>query len=174
MINHKTKKIFLALSCWLLICNVCNAQNELLAKSRVAKQRDIIGTWKMTYQTVSPLFKDKSLFFANHQIFQFFEDGYVKNISSKKRLAPEKVSHLLQSMPKSNMYGVVDNGMLIIERSKHDLDVIAISIAIDDFKKALRSAASVLKKGDLIVSYRDPNQNLYMQRYLRRLTINPN
>ena len=129
----------------------------------------MIGNWQMIYQTVSPLFKDKSLFFANYQIFQFFEDGYVKNVASKKRLQREDISSLLERLPKSTAYSFVDDGQLIIERSNKNFDNMVVSIAVDDLEKALRSGAPLLKKGDLVVSYFDGNKNLYMQRYLRRL-----
>ena len=168
------KKFLLIFSCFLLACNVSLAENELAEKSRKAKQSDLIGTWKMIYQTVSPLFRDKSLFFANHQIFEFSEDGYVKNIASNKKLERKEISSLLQRMPKSTVYGLVDGGLLIIERSKKDLDNIVISIAVDDFKKSLRFMAPLLRKGDMIVCYLDRKKNLYMQRYLRRLNRSSN
>jgi len=168
------KKILLIFTCFLLACNVCKAENEFTEKARKARPSDLIGTWKMIYQTVSPLFKDKSLFFANYQIFEFSSDGYVKNISSNRKLERKKIVSLLKSMPKSSVYGFVNEGMLIIEHSKKDLDNLVIYIAEDDFKKSLRSMAPLLRKGDLIVSYLDRNKNLYMQRYLRRLDLGSN
>ena len=161
---------------WFLLffCNVCFAESELTEKSRKATQSDLIGRWMMIYQTVSPLFMDKSLFFAEYQIFEFSEDGFVKNLESKKRHKNEEISYLLENMPKSSVYGFIEEGVLIIERSKKDFDNIAVSIAIEDFKKELRSAAPLLRKGDLIVSYRDRKKNLYMQRYLRALPLGSN
>lgn len=173
MLKLKIKKIFM-IFIWLLICNICYAQTELADKSKEAKQSDLIGCWRMTYQTVSPLFNDKSLFFADYQIFQFFEDGFVKNIASKKRLKTEEISRLLQKSPKLITYEFIGKGLLIIERSKNNFDDIAISITVYDFNKKLRSTAPLLKRGDLIVSYRDREQNLYMQRYLRRLDLSLN
>ncbi len=165
------KKILLIFICFLFACNVCKAEDELSEKSRKAKQSDLVGTWKMIYQTVSPLFRDKSLFFADYQIFEFSADGYVKNIASKKKLERKKIISLLQRMPKSTVYGFADKGVLIVERSKKDLDNIVILIVEDDFKKSLRFMAPLLKTGDLVLSYLDRNENLYMQRYLRRLDL---
>ncbi len=166
------KKIFIVFTFFLLVCNICFAQDELAAKSRKARKSDLIGTWQMIYQTVSPLFKDKSDFFADYQVFEFFEDGYVKNIASKKRIERQKISFLLQRMPKSNVYYFTGDGLILMQRNQKDFDNIAISIAEDDFKKPLRSMAPLLKAGDLIVSYLDSKKIMYMQRYLRRLDLN--
>lgn len=163
--------ISLIISCFFLACNVCAAENELAGKSREANKTDLTGTWMMYYQTVSPLFRDNSLFFADYQIFQFWEDGYVKNIASRERLEPEKIVALLQMMPKNTAYGFVNEGVLIIERPEGDIDNIQISIAVADFNKKLRYYAPLIEKGDLIVSYFDNKKNLYMQRYLRRVAF---
>ncbi|MFH1093638.1 MAG: hypothetical protein V1739_05745 [Candidatus Omnitrophota bacterium] len=165
------KKIILIFSCFLLAGNICLAQNELTEKTRKAKQSDMTGTWMMIYQTVSPLFIDKSLFFASYQIFDFSENGYVKNIASNNKLEKKKINSLFQRMPQGTVYGFMDEGLLIIERSKKDSDNIAIFIAVADFKKNLRSGAPLLKKGDLIFSYLDDKKNLFMQRYLRRMDL---
>ena len=165
------KKVILFCILFLCACNVCNAQSELDEKSRKAKQSDMIGTWTMTYQTVSPLFRDNSLFFANYQIFQFSEDGYVKNIASNKRQETGKINFLLQKIPQGSIYSFVGEGRVIIKRSKKDVDNILVSIAVDDFKKILRSRAPLLNKGEIIVSYLDPKDNLYMQRYLSRIDL---
>ncbi|MCG2711783.1 MAG: hypothetical protein L6416_05625 [Candidatus Omnitrophica bacterium] len=167
-------KFLLIFSCFLLTCNMCFSQNEFTEKSRKAKQSDLIGTWQMYYQSVSPLFLDKSLFFATYQIFEFCEDGCFKNFASKKKPKLEKINSLLQSIPRSTVYSFSGEGLLVIERSRKDFDNIIVSIAVDDFQNALRYMAPLLKKGDLIVSYRDLDKNMYMQRYLRRLNLSSN
>ena len=174
MINIKNIKIILIIICLLLLNTFCFADSELADKTRKAKKSDLIGTWVMVYQTVSPLFMNDSLFFADFQILRFSGDDHVKNIASKKRLKRGEVDFLLERMPKNTVYGFIEAGLLVVERSKEDFDNLVVSITEKDFTKPLRFRAPLLKKGDLIVSYLDGKKNLYMQRYFRRYDLGSN
>lgn len=145
------------------------AQHELGYKSRKANKADVIGSWEMTHQLVRPGMNTNSLFFANFQILQFSEDGYVKNYASTKRSDSETVEMYLSTMPKQSTFSFVADGLLVIERSPQDFSNIAISIITENMDEPLRKNSPLLKKGDLILSYLDPRKQLYMQRYFRKI-----
>lgn len=141
---------------------------ELQQKSVLAKASDVIGVWEMYYQVVRPSVKNESLFFSDYQFFKFFEDGYVVNIASTKKLDTKDVNMYINTMPKKTTYRFIADGLLEINRSQRDFDSIMISIITADMTAFLREGAPLLKKGDLILSYLDPDKKLYMQRYLRK------
>lgn len=154
-----------------LFCPVVHAEHELSHTSRKANQSDIIGLWKMSYQIINPKMTNNSLFFANFQVFDFDENNFVKNIASKKNLKDIEISQYFESMSKTVEYSFTDDGLLEIKRSKRDFDNIVISIITTDMKTALRDGAPLMKKGDLIMTYLDQHKQLYMQRFLSRMTL---
>ena len=168
----KTAKLFSLLLIVLCFVNISFAQNELVIKSSKANINDILGTWEMFYQIVDPQIKTDSLYFADYQLFKFFEDGYVKNFTSTKKIEYKNDKIYLESAPKKTTFSFVAEGLLIIERSRQDFDNIAISIIAEDLEYPLRKDAPLLKKGDLILSYiiiKGQERRVYMQRYLRLL-----
>ena len=170
--NKRVKNILNFCCCFLFIANVCLGQSELKNKTREAEKSDLIGIWKMTYQTVSPLFRDKSLFYADYQIFKFSEDDYVKNIALRKRIDPDKILSRLRRLPDKSIFFFSEPGLVTIKHSKADFEYIFVAIAENDFENRLRQRAPLLKKGDLIASYIDSKRNMYMQRYLSRVDFN--
>ncbi len=161
----------LALIILLVLSTDCQAKHELEYKSKKANKEDVLGAWEMTYQLVRPGLDTDSLFFADNQILKFAADGYVKNITSTKTITKEVAKVYLETMPKRTTFLFAGDGLLIIERSKEDLDNIVISIITKDMKKPLRDGAPVLKKGELLLSYIDSNKKLYMQRFFRRIEL---
>ena len=151
--------------------NESKSQSDLEHRARKANKKDVLGTWRMTYQTVRPGMNTDSLFFADYQILQFSEDDYVKNLASIKRPDPEDVKMLLSAMPKTTTFSFVADGLLIVERSPQDISNIVISIITEDMGQPLRKGAPLLKKGELILSYLDPAKQLYMQRYFERINL---
>lgn len=144
---------------------------ELRQKSVPAKASDVIGEWDMCYQTVHPSLKAQaewSPFFADNQFFRFFEDGHVSNITSTPKLDPKEMQMMIDAMPKNTTYKFIADGVLEINRSPIDHDNIMISVITADMAIPMQEGAPLLKKGDLILSYLDPNKQLYMQRYLRK------
>jgi hypothetical protein len=125
----------------------------------------------MTYQTVRPSIKNNSLFFADYQVFCFLNNGFAKNVASTAQLNSQDVKMYLQTMPEKTTYSFVADGLLIIERSQQDFDNIVISIITDNITEKLQADAPLLEKGDLILTYLDPNKKPYMQRYLRKIDL---
>ena len=148
------------------------SQDELQRKSRPAVQDDVIGTWEMIYQKHGGLVSSASLFVAPYQRIQFLADGYVKHVTSNRPLSAADLS-LWKVAPKSSKYTFPKPGVLSVVRSPTDRDVIVISFITAHFERPLRPDAPILKKGDLLVSYLDPKNQLYLQRYLRRVAENP-
>lgn len=167
----KTVLLFVALAMSLYNFAWCQAENELEQKAKAATASDVVGTWKMTYQVVGPPIKSDDLFFADYQIFEFFDDGYVKHVTSTKSLDVEDVKMYLETMPRQTTYSFVADGLLVIDRSQHDVDNIIISVITEDMIEPLRDGAPLLKKGNLILSYLNPNNQLYMQRYLKKVNL---
>lgn len=162
-------KILMCFFCVFLFSAVCFARNEVAEKFKAANKNNILGTWKMIYQTVSPLFRDNSLFYADFQIFEFSQDGYFKNLSSKKVIDPEKAKRILERMPKGTTYSFINEGVVNIKRSEGDFYRVMISIAQEDLDEPIRQNAPLIEKGQLVASYVDANNNMYMQRYFTRI-----
>jgi len=167
----KTILLFAALTVSLCGVGWGQVENELAQKSKPATADNVVGTWKMAYQVVRPSVKTDSLFFAGFQIFEFFKDGYVKNLAASKDLDIEKTKMYLEAMPRKTTYSFAADGLLVINRSLNDFDNIMISVITDDITEPLRKGAPLLKKGDLILSYLDPDKKPYMQRYLRKISL---
>jgi len=165
------KKSLLCFLSAFLFCGVCFAQDRSSDKFKIATGEDILGIWRMTYQTVSPLFKDKSSFYQNFQIIEFSRDGYFKNIPSKKFINEDRVKGLLKEIPKSTTYSFINNGVVLIQGSRNNFMKIMISIANEDLDEPIRQKAPLIKKGELVVSYVDANNNMYMQRYFKRIDL---
>lgn len=153
------------------LCSFGLCEVELEQKSKLATVSDVIGTWEMTYQVVGPSVKSDSMFFADYQVFKFFDDGYVKNLTATEQLDAEDIKMYLETIPRKTAYSFVADGLLEINRSQNDFDNIMISVITEDMMELLRDGAPLLKKGDLILSYLDPDKKLYMQRYLRRINL---
>lgn len=156
------------------IASPCFANEELAAKSRLAISQDVLGEWHLVYQVVSPNVSQDSLFFSKHQQWFFSPDGYVKNVAADEKHAARvpdesELSIALQTLPKRTRFKFLKEGWLMIERSPTDTDWIAVSIMIGDMETSLRRGAPLLKKGDLVFSYLTPENQPYMQRFLRRV-----
>ncbi len=162
------RRSFIFITLCIIQITFCRAETELVEKSRKANIQDIIGRWEMTYQVVRPTIMNDSLFFAKFQLFDISNDGFVKNLTSKNILNEEVIQNLFENMPVKTRYLFSADGFLNISRSDRDVDSIVISIIEKNLLTPLRKDAPILKKGNLILSYLDPDQKLYMQRYLRR------
>ena len=149
----------------------CFAQTGSIQELRRANAKDVAGSWQMLYQRVDPAIKTGSLFFADFQVFQFLNNGYFKNIASTG--SPEKaaVKIYLETMPQKTTYTFVADGLLVIDRSENDFDNIAISIAVLDMGRPLLPEAPLLKKGDLLLTYLDPQKKPYLHRYFRTIKL---
>ena len=123
----------------------------------------------MTYQVVSPKVQDDSLFFAEHQVWSFSADGSVRNIASTKPQRISEIMALFKTMPQQTTFQFAKDGVLFIQRSQADRDVIIVSFVTEDLSAALRAGAPLLKKGELILSYLGAAQQPSMQRYLTPL-----
>lgn len=165
-------KIALIISA-ICFCNSALAQiaDELTQKSRLASANDMVGTWEMTWQTVRPSIKTDSLFFADYQILKFSEDGYVKNITSTKPFDMGQIKMYLELMPKKTTYSFISDGLLVINRSKYDSDNIMILLITEDITQSYSDKAPLLKKGNLVLHYFDPNKQLYMLRYFKKINL---
>lgn len=144
---------------------------ELAAKSRPAKQADLLGEWQLFYQMVSPTVSHDSLFFAEHQVWSFSADGVVKNVASTKPFDEAELPILLRFMPQSVHFKLERDGVLTIERSPTGRDLIVISVMTSDTQTPLRPDAPLLKQSDLLLSYMTPQREPYMQRFLRRIKV---
>jgi hypothetical protein len=154
-----------------LFCSFACAQTDITQKSKKANKNSVLGLWRMTYQIVNPKIKNSSLFFAEYQVFNFDNDGYVKNVASKDKISAKDIKIFIETMPKKSTYSFIDDGLLVIKRSEKDADNIVISIITQDMQNPVRQGAPLMKKGDLILSYLDLNKQLYMQRFLRKLEL---
>lgn len=146
-----------------------SANQEFRQKAKFAQKEDILGTWQMVYQVIQPEYRSDSLFFSNYQMWEFSDDGFVKNIASTK---PQKLAETLSAfttMPKKTAFSFTKKGYMVIKRSYKDTDTIIISLMNQDMAKSIRPNAPVLEEGDLILSYLGPENRVYMQRFLRRV-----
>jgi hypothetical protein len=156
----------------LLLCyNIVYAQDMTAAQDKKANKSDIVGMWKMNYQMVNQQAADKSLFFADFQIFDFSDDGFFRNISSYSDMSVKEIQNQFKAMPKTVKYSFVEPGILELKMSEKAADTIIISVITKDMKSAVRLKAPIMKKGDLIFSYLDVNKQLYLQRFLTRLKL---
>jgi len=148
--------------------SVVYAQNELAQSSKKANKNDVLGRWVMFYQILSPPIKNDSPFFSAFQIFDFLDDNFLKTVTSTKALTDEEINVYLEKMPKRVRFTFMADGLLVIARSKRDIDNIVISIITKNMQSPLRAGEPMLQKGDLILTYLTPDKKPYMQRFLRR------
>lgn len=146
-------------------------QSELEQKSRPATAGDVAGEWEMFYQKKGGLIPDNNPFIAPYQRFDFSEDGFIKNIALYKPF-DEMALTIWRMAPKSSKYKFPKPGVLLIERSPKDGDLIIISIITEDMDISLRPDAPKLEKGDLALSYLTPDNKVYLQRYLKKINKN--
>lgn len=164
-------RIFSVFLILLLCCNIGHAQNKIAEQDKKANQSDIVGTWKMNYQMVNQRLADKSLFFADFQVFDFSIDNFFRNISARNDIPLKEIKNQFKTMPKTIGYRFIEPGILELIISEKVTDTIVISVITNDMKSAVRLKAPIMKKGDLIVSYLDANKQVYMQRFLTRLKL---
>jgi len=132
---------------------------------------DLTGTWEMFYQKVRPMRGDDAPLPTGHQYFEFSENGRVKNIVSLDPLTPEEIKVQLKKEPGKTRYAIEGGGVINIIRSGEDRDNIMISVVMKDLDEPLGEGAPLLKKGDLVLTYRDFLKRPYMRRYFRKVTM---
>lgn len=149
------------------------AEKEIDGKSKPAVQEDIVGQWRMIYQLVNPGVKKRSPnFFVDHQVFEFRQDGSIKNISWSKPFDDARAKTMLEEsweQPIRTKYAFIDAGYLVVERSEQDQDRIIISRITKDLLEPLRPGAPLLRKDELILTYILRDNEPYMQRVLQRM-----
>lgn len=155
--------IFLSLSSW-----VWAEETELKKKSAPASPLDVIGQWEMIWQKNGGMIKDSDPYVFSHQRFEFFSDGYYKNIASDKPLDAAALV-VWKAAPKTTKYGFLSPGLLLLTGAGGDKTVIVATVVLDDFVTGLKPDAPLLKQGDLLLSYLTPDKKVYLQRYLRRV-----
>lgn len=143
-------------------------ESELEKKSQLPSSTEIVGTWEMVYQKNGNLILDNDIYIYPYQRFSFFSDGYVKNIGTTEPF-DEKALRIWEVAPKTSKYRFTEKGVLLIEGSAGDLTPIIISVITEDLEQSLRPDAPKLKKGDLILSYLNSKNQVYLQRYLRKV-----
>ena len=132
---------------------------------------DLIGTWEMYYQMVRPMQRDDAPLPTGSQYFEFSESGQVKNVISLKPLTPEEIKVRMKKEPGGTRYTIEGGGIVNVIRSSEDRDNIMISVVRKDLDEPMSEGTPLLKKGDLVLTYRDSLKRPYMRRYFRKVTI---
>lgn len=160
--------LFLAAALW--GCGLLHAQmdkDELALNSRPASREEIAGIWEMTFQRFSKPVENDPEATARYQIFAFLEDGVFKNITATRRVSDEDRALFLDIMPANTRWEVPEAGLLVIRRSELDADGVEARRVTQDFQDELLSGSPPLKRGDLVLIYKDKQGIPYLRRYLQ-------
>ncbi len=127
-------KIFFSLFT-IIFSAVTRGESEL--ESRPCSKEEIIGKWEMIYQDFNPnLFSKDDLFVAPHQMFQFFDDGFVKNLASYNPIYAATLADW-ELAPKSVQFEFKEPGVLFVKRSPDAQDFILVYFITNNFNTSL-------------------------------------
>lgn len=152
-----------------IICALCpsflGAQIRLKEHLRGVETADLVGVWRMVHQEVRPGMGD-SAFFSPHQVMHFRADGKMLTVTASSPLPDATIQELLATMPPATQFELSEPGKLLVRRSEKDRDRILASIVIQDMAEPLKPGIPVLKEGQIVLSYFDPQSQVYLQRFL--------
>ncbi len=164
--------LFLALSLGTItIVHAQGANNVFAANTRPAIYEDMPGVWEMTFQRFSrPPANDPQLT-ARYQIFSFQDNGFMKNITATRRVTDEDRALFLDIMPEDTRWEMPQDGLLVIRHSELDADGVQVFRVVDGFEDKILSGSPPLKRGDLVLIYKDKEGVPYLRRYLRLIPL---
>ncbi len=136
---------------------------------RPAQSEDIQGRWQMVFQGIRPDMPKDLILFAPYQLFEFTNEGYMRNYATDKPLDNMSVM-IFDNIPLNTTYAFPQAGILNVVRSKKDSTQISISYVTQSRLGTEPKYLERLEQGDLVLTYFDPKKQPYMQHHLRKWT----